>query len=143
MFRNVALSVCLMGGCIWFLGMASRADSAAPDAAIAAFKPVASVHALMHGQGMFFKIIRKELKQPSGEKRNHEIVEAAEILAELANVNRYNNPKQDYRDWAKQLSDQSLELAGEANKSDPSDEKMKSLAKKMGATCGACHDIYQ
>lgn len=139
MFRNVALSVCLMGGCIWFLGMASRADSAT----IAAFEPVASVHALMHGQGMFFKIIRKELKQPSGEKRNHEIVEAAEILAELANVNRYHNPKQDYRDWAKLVSDLSLELAGEAKKSDPSDEKMKSLVQKMNATCTACHDIYQ
>lgn len=143
MFRNVALSVCLMGGCIWFLGIASRADSAAPDATIATFKPVSSVPSLMHGQGVFWKKIRKELSRPAGKKRNHEIVEAAEILAELANVNRYNNPKQDYRDWAKQLSDQSLELAGEAKKSDASDEKMKSLAEKMGATCGACHDVYQ
>ena len=143
MFRNVALSVCLMAGCIWFLGMASRADSAAPDPTIAAFKPVSSVSSLMHGQGVFFKTIRQELNQPAGKKRNHEIVEAAEILAELANVNRYNNPKQDYRDWAKQLSDQSLELAGEAKKSDASDEKMKSVVKKMGATCGACHDAYQ
>ncbi len=143
MFRNVALSVCLMGGCIWFLGMASRADSAAPDAAIAAFKPVSSVHALMHGQGMFFKKIRKGLNQPAGEERNKDIGEAAEILAELANVNRYNNPKQDYRNWAKQVSDISLELAGEAKKSDASDEKMTSLAGKMGAACGACHDAYQ
>ena len=143
MFRNVALSVCLMGGCIWFLGMASRADSAAPDPTIAAFKPVSSVEALMHGQNMFFGTIRKGLNQPAGKKRNHEIRDAAEILAELANVNRYNNPKQDYRDWAKRLSDQSLELAGEAKKSDASDEKMKSLAQKMGATCGACHDVYQ
>ena len=143
MFRNVALSVCLMGGCIWFLGMTSHADSAAPDSAIAAFKPVSSVESLMHGQNMFFKTIRTELNQPAGKKRNHEIVEAAELLAELANVNRYNSPKQDYRDWAKRLSDQSLELAGEAKKSDASDEKMKSLAGKMGTTCSACHDVYQ
>ena len=65
MFRNVALSACLMGGCIWFLGMTTRANSAAPDAPNAAFKPVATVHSLMHGQGMFFKTIRTKLNEPA------------------------------------------------------------------------------
>lgn len=146
MVRNVALSVCLMGSCIWFLGLASRADSAQVDPPRESFKPVSSVESLMHGQGVFFKKIRKELKNPANKKRkkrNKEIHEAAEVLAELANVNRFNRDKDDYRRWAIQLRDYSLELAVAAKKGDASDEQLNAIVKKMGAACGACHDAYQ
>ena len=59
MIRNVALTVCLTGGCIWFLALAASADSAQVNLS-EPFKPVSSIESLMHGQGVFFKEIRKE-----------------------------------------------------------------------------------
>lgn len=143
MFRNVALSVCLMGGCIWSLAMASSANNRQPAVADQTFKPVASVEALMHGQGMYFKRIKKGLKEPTGKKRNETLREAGEVLAEFANVNQFNSTKDDYRAWAKQLSTTALEFASEAKKSDADDTKLNAILKKMGAVCGACHDVYQ
>lgn len=142
MIRNVALTVCLTGGCIWFLAIAAPADSAQVDPS-EPFKPVSSIESLMHGQGVFFKDIRKELKQPASKKRNKEIFEAAEVLAELANVNRFNRNKDDYRSWAIQVRDFSLELASAAKKGDATDEQLNAIVQKMGDTCGACHDVYQ
>ena len=142
MIRNVALTVCLTGGCIWFLALAAPVNSAQVDPS-EPFKPVSSIESLMHGQGVFFKDIRKELQQPASKKRNKEIFEAAEVLAELANVNRFNRNKDDYRSWAMQVRNLSLELAAAATKGDATDEQLNAIVQKMSATCGACHDAYQ
>ena len=143
MFRNIALSVCLMGGCIWSLAMASNTNTAQLAASDKTFKPVASVHVLMHGKGLYFKQIRTGLKEAAGKKRNESLHEAGEMLAELANVNQFNSAKDDYRAWAKQLSTVAMEFATEAKKSDADDAKLNALVKKMGGACGACHDAYQ
>ena len=50
---------------------------------------------------------------------------------------------QDWRDWATQVRDVSLELAREAEKKDADEEKIAGLVKRIGETCGACHDKYQ
>jgi cytochrome c556 len=113
-------------------------------AAATPFKPVAEVKSLMHGQNTFFKEITTLLDEPSGEKRNQELHESAQVLAELANVNRFNKDKDDYRNWATQLRDTALELAATAKKNDATQpERMKTLYKKLKDTCQACHDVYQ
>ncbi len=144
MFRKTALTVCLMASCIWCLALATAADSAQLAAGTGAFKPVASVGSLMHGQGVFFKAIRDELTKPADEDRNHEIEEAAEVLAELANVNRFNKDKDDYRAWATELRDTALAMAKEAEKKAAADDdKLQALFATVKSKCQACHDVYQ
>lgn len=144
MARRMALTVCLLGGCVWCLVLATRADSAQAGAAAGEFKPVAPVGSLMHGQMVFFKEITEQLGKPAGGERNHEIAESAGVLAELANVNRHNKDKEDYRGWATSLRDTALELAKEAGKADAADNaRMNKLIQTMKATCAACHDVYQ
>jgi hypothetical protein len=139
----MALTICLMGSCIWCLALVTNADSTQPGPAIGPFKPVASVESLMHGQKTFFKKIGEALQNPSMPDRGEEIEEAAEVLAELANVNRYNNDKADYRAWATQLRDTALRLAHEAEEKNVNEKRMKKLYMKLKDTCGACHDVYQ
>ena len=143
MFGKMTLTIGLLGGCIWCLALVARADSAQTANATEAFKPVASVDALMHGQYAFFKDIKKALADKAMRNRGHEIEEAAEVLAELANVNRFNNHKEDYRAWATQLRDTALKLAHEAEEKDANEAKMANLFKQMTATCEACHEMYQ
>ncbi len=143
MFRKMALTMCLMGSCIWCLALVTSADSAPPGASGDQFKPVASVESLMHGQLTFFKEIGKALKNTSDPDRGEEIEEAAEVLAELANVNRFNKDKEDYRAWATQLRDTALQLAHEADKKSADEKRMKTLFDNLKNTCAACHDAYQ
>ena len=102
----------------------------------------------MHGQRTFFKEIGKALKNPPNPKEEYEdehgLEEAAEVLAELANVNRYNKDKEDYRAWATELRDTALQLAREARKKKDADRKrIQKLFMKLKDTCTACHDVYQ
>lgn len=144
MVRKMALTVCLMGSCVWCLALVAGADSAEPTVGSVDFKPVAAVESLMHGQKTFFKEIGMALQNRSMPDRTELIEEAAEVLAELANVNRLNNDKEDYRNWATQLRDTALQLAREAEKEKKaSDGKMNKLFQKLKKTCGACHDVYQ
>ncbi len=144
MIRRVGLTVCLFAGCIWCMALATQADSAQVAAAKVAFKPVAPTESLMHGQGVFFKEIMGQLEKPAGVKRNKEIREAAEILAELSNVNRHHAEKDDYLAWATQTRDIAIELAAEAGKKSQADEKrIQAIVERLGTTCGACHDKYQ
>ncbi len=140
MLRRVVLSVVLMAGCIWCLALASRADGN-QSAAVGPFKPVAEIESIMHGKNIFFKEITEQLEKPAGEKRNQEMFESAQVLAELANVNRFNKEKDDYRNWATQLRDTALEFAASAKKAEQ--DKLKNLYQKMKGTCQACHDAYQ
>lgn len=144
MFRRMALTVCLVGSCVWCMALVTRADSSQPASGGGEFKPVADVDALMFGQVTFFKKIGQELKKPLTKGTAHEIEEAAQVLAELANVNRFNNSKSDYKNWATQLRDTALEMAEEAEKKDAADtDRLKKLFSSMKATCAACHDVYQ
>jgi cytochrome c556 len=112
--------------------------------AAGSFKSVASVQALMYGQKTFFKQIDAVLKDPSYAERSETIEEAAEVLAELANVNGTKSEKADYRAWATSLRDTALKLAREADKKKTADEAaMARLLQQMGEACAACHDAYQ
>jgi len=144
MMRRMALTVVLFAGCIWCLALVTTANSAPSAPAGGSFKPVASVRGLMIGQMLAFKQLQTSLTGKKDAERAGAIQLTSEALAELANVNTYNNEKEDYRGWAGQLRDTALELAGEAKKKDMADEdKMKSLLTKLEGTCQSCHDAYQ
>ncbi len=144
MFRKMALTICLMGSCLWCFALATSADNGNPASAGGTFTPVAGVAALMHGQMTFLKEIGKAMGNKSNPDRNEGIAASAEVLAELANVNRFNKNKEDYRGWATQLRDTALQLAGEADKKEKADEShMKKLFQEIKNTCVACHDAYQ
>ncbi len=123
--------------------MVARVDSAQPVTAQRPFKPVASVHGLMYGQGLLFKKLNEELAKKDDPERFEHIEAYSEALAELANVNSLNSDKQDYQAWAMQLRDTAIDLSKEAKKSDASDAHMNKLLTKLKNTCGACHDAYQ
>lgn len=143
MFGKMTLTIGLLGGCIWCLALVARADSAQSVSTTVPFRPVASVDALMHGQKAFFKGIKKALANKTTEHRHHKIEQAAEVLAELANVNRLNNAKEDYRAWATQLRNVALTLAHKAKEKDADEAEMMELYNQLRATCKACHDVYQ
>jgi len=144
MVRKMALTVVLFAGCIWCLALVTTANSAPSAPAGGPYKPVASVHGLMTGQMLAFKQLQTSLTGKKDADRPRTIQLTSEALAELANVNTYNNEKEDYRTWAGQLRDTALELAGEAKNKDKADEgKMKSLFAKLEGTCNSCHDAYQ
>ncbi len=144
MFRRMALSGCLLASCIWCLTLVARADNPPGPASDSAFKPAATLVSLMHGQDQQYKAIGDLLADPKARSRTEKLVTAAELLAELGNVNHYHNAKADYSGWADAIRDTALELSREVKKRTAADEgKMKSLHKKLGRTCMACHDAYQ
>lgn len=143
MVRNVTITACFLAACVWCMAMASRADSSEPSTP-KAFQPVASVQALMNGQGMLFKELNDMLRNPNAPRRSNRIATAAEVLAELANVNTLHAEKQDYTDWATQLRELSLDLSREAKKGADADEaRITALMQRLQGTCQACHDVYQ
>lgn len=142
MVQKYTLTACLIGSCVLCLALVLRVDAAQEPAP--SFKPVAPVGALMYGQGTMFKRIDTLLPKAGEIKSLHEMEEAAFALAELANVNRHNREDSDYRGWATQLRDTSLEFAAEAEKAAGADaNKLKQLFETIKATCQSCHDKYQ
>lgn len=116
---------------------------AAQSPAPAAFKPVSSVDALMHGQQIQLKTINELVNNKAAKDRGKNLAEAAELLAELANVNSYNNEKADYQAWARDLRDTSLAFSKDAKKTDAKDEDLKKTVERMKTICQACHDVYK
>ncbi|GIK17011.1 MAG: hypothetical protein BroJett003_19750 [Planctomycetota bacterium] len=109
-----------------------------------AFKPVSDVHHLMEGQELHFNAIADLLKDAAAKGRHGKIAMHADLLAELANVNTLNKDKDDYRAWASQVRDLSLQLVAEARKKEAaSEDAMKGLVTKISDTCTACHDVYE
>ena len=144
MAGKMALTVCLLAGCVWCFTLVERASSAPPSDAAAEFKPVASIETLMKGQDEQFQAIGELLDDPSIRGRTRKLVMRGELLAELANVNTYHRSDSDYRGWASDLRTASLALAAEAKKrKDADNEKMKELFAQLDTTCNACHDKYQ
>ncbi len=141
MVRRMAMTTCLVVACIWCSTLVARGDG---KTASADFKPVASVGALMHGQGAHFSALKELILYGEGPDRALGMAAEAEVLAELANVNTLHGEKEDYRAWTKELRDLALQLAGEAKKGDKADnDGIRELFKKMSARCSACHDRYQ
>jgi len=66
---------------------------------------------------------------------------SAWLLAEVSNVNQYQHEAADYKGWAKQMSDQCVELAGVLKKKDAA--KSRDLVSKIGNTCSECHNKYK
>lgn len=96
----------------------------------------------MHGQGLLFKEIQGAVTRGGAHAGEH--IEAyAEALAELANVNTFNSEKQDYRNWAGQVRDLSMELAQAATSKPQDAAKMKQLVGALRNSCSACHDAYR
>ncbi len=144
MFRNATITVMALCAGVFILAVVTRVDSAESTMSAGAFKPVASVHSLMEGQATFFKNIGEALQNAEAPKRMKHIGVGAEVLAELANVNTHNRSEADYIQWAGELRDMAVELAGEAKKKEGANEEtMNSLFDRMKATCQACHDKYQ
>lgn len=144
MMRRMSLTVILFAGCIWCVALVTTANSVPSAPAGGSYKPVASVRGLMTGQMLAFKQLQTSLAGKKDAERPGAIQLTSEALAELANVNTYNNEKENYRGWAGQLRDTAMEIAVEAKRKDMADEdKMKSLFDKIEKTCQSCHDAYQ
>lgn len=122
---------------------AGEAEVAGEDAGMddGTFKPVASVHSLMEGQEHHFAEIKELLLDEGAKDRAKRLETEAEILAELANVNRFHKSKSDYQGWAVTLRNDAMKFAQAAKDSD--NERMRALYKTINTTCNDCHDKYQ
>jgi len=144
MARRLLLTVGLVVGCMWCCALVAGGEQ--PPAATPsprAFKPVATLDSLMHGQGDQFQALTTLVENPQAEKRGHRLFIAAELLAEFANINTFHKDKDDYRGWASKVRDLSLELAGEAKKEPLDDARLTDLLATLKQTCTSCHDVYQ
>ncbi len=104
---------------------------------VTSFVPVTSVHHLMEGQGKLFGEIKDGIldsKWKSAER-------SAWLLAEISNVNQYQHDAADYKNWAKMMASQCVELANALKKNDAA--KSRDLISKVGNTCGECHNKYK
>lgn len=137
MMRGVLVSGSLLALCGFALTVVAQ------NPAPAAFKPAASVDALMHGQQNQLKTISELVNNKAAKNRAKSLGVAAELLAELANVNAYNNEKADYQAWARDLRDTSSALAKDAVKPDANDEDLKKAVERIKTICQACHDVYK
>lgn len=103
----------------------------------AAFKPVQSIQDMMAGQGKLFTEIREGIL----DKQWKEAGKAAWILAEIGNVNQYQNDKPDYKGFAKQMSLRCAELAGALQRED--EQAARRIVRQVGQACSTCHDKYK
>ena len=103
---------------------------------VTTFKPITSVHHLMEGQGKLFGEIKDGIldsKWKAAEK-------SAWLLAEISNVNQFQNDAADYKAWAKKLAGDAVELANALKKNDAA--KSREWVSKIGNTCSECHNKY-
>ncbi len=106
-----------------------------------AYKPVSPVHPLMEFQDHYFDEIKK-MVNASDAKKDFKVVESsAYVLAELCNINSYQQDKEDYKKWAQEARELSLNLAKAAKDKDT--DKAKGLYREIHVRCTACHDQYK
>ncbi len=103
----------------------------------AAFKPVQSVHDMMEGQ----KKLYEEIKDGVLDKQWDDAARSAWILAEIANVNRFQNEAAEYKGFARQMSEDCSKLAQALKKREA--DVAKELVQKVGQTCSACHNKFR
>lgn len=121
-------------------GSAQTAESAQPGP----FKPVMPLLSLMVEQDRHFDRIIELVRNTDEEERFEKMRHEAYALAEMGNINGYHRGAQrheDYRQWAGQLRDLALQLAGDAERK--SADGFADKAKQINATCKACHDKYK
>lgn len=109
-----------------------------------AYHPVASVHDLMEIQQDEGNVVKKQLAGATPDFGK--VADSSYALAELSNINRHQSDKPDYREWATQVREMSLELAALEKSNDPADArrtKARDLYRQINTTCGKCHDKYQ
>ncbi len=144
MNRRLIVTVGALGAMVLGMVVLAGVSNAENGTAPGAFKPVAKVSSLMHGQGMLFKRIKKAIAVAETPHRLGVIKNYSQVLAELSNVNQYNETKADYQAWARELRDEALALSAEAGKAEnASNAKLKKLFRALKSTCGDCHDVYQ
>ena len=133
------LSVAVIGGLV-----AAGVSHAQAVSSPGPFSPVATVAGLMNGQGMAFSRLQKAVTTRSMEERHRTIQVMAEVLAELSNVNQYNENKPDYQQMARDVRELALKLAEEAKKGSGADDNvLRKAVRNIKNGCTACHDAYQ
>ena len=122
-------------------GVAIVAQSQPPPAE-APFKQVATIDALMHGQEVHLKTIEQLLADATTKDRLSLLHLEAAVLAELANVNILHRKAIDYRAWAADVRETSLDLSNEAARKNANEATMKLQVERIKATCTSCHEKY-
>ena len=145
MMQKMGLMVCVFTLCAGGLMLVARAESVVQEGEKETFKPVASIDSLMRGQEQQFDALTELLGDTSKRGRTAGLVRAAELLAELANVNHEHAEKRaDYSAWTIKMRTLALDIATEAKKRKKADNaKMTKLLGEIDVTCNACHDVYQ
>lgn len=135
--KALALSIAGIGlASIGLLAVAEPKDDAKQPVA-PAFKPVTSVHDMMEGQDKLFR----EIKDALLDKKWSDAAKSAWVLAEIGNVNQYQNDDPQYKTFAREMSDACVTLAQALKKRD--EAASKDAVKAVGARCGACHDQFK
>ena len=142
--RKVRFAVCLLLVSIVAYASAGLPAGAQPKPTvekkktlIPPFEPVQPIHDMMEGQ----KKLYTEIKEGILDEQWDEAVKSAWILAEIANVNRYQHKSSEYKGLAKRMSKQCADLAKLLKKHDASSARQ--ALGKVGQTCGACHDKFR
>lgn len=113
------------------------ATSAPPARKAPPFEPLLSVHDLMEGQ----QAVMKSLKAGILDQRWKDARIHADLLAELGNVNRQHAEDDKYGELAGSMSEAAKALADDLKK--PDAKVAAAGLSKLGASCKACHDVYQ
>ena len=145
MLQRTGIAVCTFALFTWGLVLVTRAESATQAGEKETFKPVASIDSLMRGQEQQFDALKTLMGNTGARGRAAGLVRAAELLAELANVNHQHSEKRaDYNQWTIKMRTLALDIAAEAKKRKKADDaKMNTLLGEIENTCNACHDVYQ
>lgn len=139
--RSVGLLLLVGGVALTSATLVTAARAVEEDnktkAAVQEFKPVLAIHEMMEGQGKLFAEIREGIL----DKQWKEAARAAWLLAEIANVNRYQHDAADYKRHAKEMSGYCVELARLLKKED--EAGAKTAVRKVSQKCSACHEKYK
>ncbi len=101
------------------------------------FKPVQPIQQMMAGQRKLYA----EIKDGILDKTWEEAASSAWILAEISNVNHYQNDAPEYQKFADRLSADAVSLARILEKKEQ--PAALEAAAKIGQTCSACHDKFK
>ena len=132
---RVIPSVFVLSAALIVLSYNARAQDK-PPAATSTFKPVQKIVVMMNGQKKLFG----EIKAAIVDEKLKEGETFAWLLAEIANVNHYQNDNTAYQSLADQMSQQCVLLAELMGKGDA--KLAKEQFSQIGRTCGACHDQF-
>lgn len=102
-----------------------------------AFKPVQTVENMMQGQ----KKLYDDIKAGILDQKWPEASKSAWILAEIANVNQYQNEHADYKKHAHDMSIECASLAQLLKKRDEAGSKEQ--MRKIGQICSECHKQFK